>query len=97
MSKTFPYIPNVGQVVCLRKEKQKFTAGGLTIPDDGVRNPEAVVVAVNEVKFVTVGDEVLLRKSFGADIKIEGVEYAVLEEAGVLLKRKGSNTLKIGK
>jgi chaperonin GroES len=75
-------------------EKDK-TVGGLFIPDSAKEKPlEALVVSVGSGKIlesgetlppeVKVGDQVLIGKYSGSEVKLDGEEYLILQENDIL-------------
>ena len=71
------------------------TAGGLFIPDNAKEKPlEALVVSVGSGKIlesgktlppeVKVGDQVLIGKYSGSEVKLDGEEYLILQENDIL-------------
>lgn len=89
----------LGDRVVLKRitvEEEK-TAGGILIPDTAKEKPqEAEVVAVGPGKFddngkrlpldVKVGDRVVIAKWGGTEIKIDGIEYVIVNEDDILAK-----------
>lgn len=79
----------------LEKDEQK-TAGGIVLPDSAKEKPqECEVVAVGPGKLeegkriapdVKVGDTVIIAKWGGTEIKIEGVEYVIVNEDDIMAK-----------
>ena len=76
-------------------EAEEQTASGLVIPDTAQEKPQrGEVVAVGEGKRdddgeripmdVAVGDTVIYGKYGGQEIKIDGIEYKILEERDVI-------------
>lgn len=82
------------RVIVKPAEAETETKSGLVIPDTAKEKPQrGEVVAVGEGKRddkgervpmdVKVGDVVVYGKYGGQDIKIEGVEYKILEERDI--------------
>jgi chaperonin GroES len=79
----------------IEKEDQK-TAGGIVLPDSAKEKPtECEVVAVGPGKLddgkritpdVKVGDKVIIAKWGGTEIKIEGIEYVIVNEDDIMAK-----------
>jgi len=83
------------RVIVKPAEAEEQTASGLVIPDTAQEKPQrGEVVAVGEGKRdddgeripmdVAVGDIVIYGKYGGQEIKIEGIEYKILEERDVI-------------
>jgi chaperonin GroES len=83
------------RVLAQRIEKGEETIGGIVIPDTAKEKPQkAKVVAVGDGKVlkdgrraaldVKAGDEVLVGKWSGTEVKIDGEEYLVLREDEIL-------------
>ena len=83
------------RVIVKPAEAEEQTASGLVIPDTAQEKPQrGEVVAVGEGKRdddgdripmdVAVGDTVIYGKYGGQEIKIEGIEYKILEERDVI-------------
>jgi chaperonin GroES len=82
-------------VLAQRIEKGEEKIGGIVIPDTAKEKPQkAKVVAVGDGKVlkdgrraaldVKAGDEVLVGKWSGTEVKIDGEEYLVLREDEIL-------------
>jgi chaperonin GroES len=83
------------RVLAQRIEKGEEKIGGIVIPDTAKEKPQkAKVVAVGDGKVlkdgrraaldVKAGDEVLVGKWSGTEVKIDGEEYLVLREDEIL-------------
>jgi chaperonin GroES len=83
------------RVLAQRIEEGEEKIGGIVIPDTAKEKPQkAKVVAVGEGKVlkdgkraaldVKAGDEVLVGKWSGTEVKIDGEEYLVLREDEIL-------------
>jgi chaperonin GroES len=83
------------RVIVKPAEAEEQTASGLVIPDTAQEKPQrGEVVAVGEGKRdddgeripvdVAVGDVIIFGKYGGQEIKIDGVEYKILEERDVI-------------
>lgn len=89
-------IPLADRVVTRMKKPEEQTKGGIILAESAQQKSEiAEVVAVGpggvvdgkEVKMeVKVGDNVLISKYSGTEVKIEGVEYTILRQSDVLAK-----------
>ena len=82
------------RVIVKPAEAEEQTASGLVIPDTAKEKPQrGEVVAVGDGKRdddgnrmpmdVAVGDVVIYGKYGGQDVKIDGVEYKILEERDI--------------
>ena len=86
--------PLEDRVVVKRLEAEEKTAGGIVLPDTAKEKPqEAEVVALGNgknddgevVEFsVKVGDQVLISKYGGTEVKIDGDECLILNESDIL-------------
>jgi chaperonin GroES len=90
------FVPLSDHILVQAVEAEKVTASGIIIPDtaskekpqkgkvlavgNGKMNSEGKVLPMN----VKVGDEVIFTKYAPTEIKIDGVEYLVLEEKDIL-------------
>ncbi|MDI3259387.1 MAG: co-chaperone GroES [Sinobacteraceae bacterium] len=83
------------RVVVKRLEEEKKSAGGILIPDTAAEKPlKAQVIAVGPGKRtddgkihapdVKVGDNVLIGKYSGTEVKVDGEELVVLREDDIL-------------
>ena len=83
------------RVIVKPAEAEEQTASGLVIPDTAQEKPQrGEVVAVGEGKRdddgeripvdVAVGDVIIYGKYGGQEIKIEGIEYKILDERDVI-------------
>jgi chaperonin GroES len=83
------------RVVVKRVEEERKSPGGIVIPDTATEKPiRGKVIAVGKGKLLEngdvraldlkVGDQVLIGKFAGNEIKIDGEEYVVLREEDVL-------------
>ncbi len=83
------------RVIVKPAEAEEQTKSGLVIPDTAKEKPQrGEVVAVGEGKRdddgkripmdVNAGDVVIYRKYGGDEIKIDGVEYKILEERDII-------------
>ena len=87
--------PLADRVVVKKLEAEEKTAGGIVLPDTAKEKPQqGEVLAVGPGKLdekgtrhpmeLKVGDKVLFAKYSGTEVKIEGVEYLILEEKSIL-------------
>lgn len=89
----------LGDRVVLKRldEKEEKTTGGIFLPDSAKEKPqEAKVVAVGPGKLddkgkriapdVKEGDRVITAKWGGTEVKIDGVEYLIVNEDDILAK-----------
>jgi chaperonin GroES len=83
------------RVLIKRVDEAEQKVGGIIIPDTAKEKPQkAEVVAVGSGRIldsgdrvppcVKAGDKVLVGKWAGTEVKIEGVEYAILREDEIL-------------
>lgn len=82
------------RLIVKRLAEEEKSAGGIIIPDTAKEKPqEGIVIAVgpgkqNDGKVVAIdikpGDHVLFSKYGGAEIKLDGEEHLILQEADVL-------------
>ena len=77
------------------------TAGGIVLPDSAKERPqEGKVIAVGPGRIldsgekakmgVEEGDTVIYSKYGGTEVKLEGVEYLILDESSILAVKKDS-------
>jgi len=83
------------RVVVKRVEEERKSPGGIVIPDTATEKPiRGKVIAVGKGKLlengetraldIKVGDQVLIGKYSGSEVKIDGEEYVVLREEDIL-------------
>jgi chaperonin GroES len=92
-------MPNVkplrDRVLVRRVEETEQKVGGIIVPDTAKEKPQkAKVIAVGNGRFldsgerlapsVKAGDEVLIGKWSGTDVKLNGVEHLILKEDEIL-------------
>ena len=75
-------------------EEETKTKSGLFLPESAKEKPkEAEVLAVGEGRYVDgklvplsvkVGDKILTKQWGGDEVKIDGVEYKIVEESDIL-------------
>lgn len=91
-------IPMADRVLVKRVEKIEVSAGGIVLPQTGQQAPnEGVVVAVGPGRLVPqkdgsvllvpvqlkVGDRVLFESHLGIEVKRNGVDHLVIQEASI--------------
>ena len=90
-------VPLSDRVVITPLKQEEMTTSGLVIPDTAKEKPQqGEVVAVGPgrlddagkrvVMDLAVGDRILYAKYTGTDIKLDNIEYIVLNEKDVLCK-----------
>ena len=83
------------KVVVKRSEAEEKTAGGIVLPETAKEKPKrGTIQAVGNGKLLDsgersqmqgkVGDQVLFTSYAGTEIKIDGVEYLLMEESDIL-------------
>ena len=83
------------KVLVQRAEAEAVTAGGIVLPGAAKEKPQrGKVVSVGDGKLlddgsrselqVKVGDEVLFASYAGTDIKVDGQEYLMMDEASIM-------------
>jgi chaperonin GroES len=86
-----PLRPLATKIVVKPSDEEEKTAGGILLPDAARKKPtEGKVVAVGKGRTlddgkivplsVKVGDVVVYSKYGGTEVKLEGVEYNILDE-----------------
>lgn len=88
--------PLADRIVIKMKEVEEKTKGGIILAESAKEKPEiAEVVAVGpggivegkEIKMdLKVGDNVLISKYSGTEVKVDGVMYTILRQSDVLAK-----------
>ena len=87
--------PLADKVLVQRLEAESVTAGGIVLPESAKEKPQrGKVVSVGEGKLlddgsrgkmgVKKGDEVLFTSYAGTDVKIDGKEYLIMDESGIM-------------
>jgi chaperonin GroES len=87
--------PLYDRIVVKRIEEQETTRNGIVIPDSAKEKPqEGEVMAIGKGKRleggemvaldVKVGDRILFGKWSGTEVKIDGVEYLIMNESDVM-------------
>ena len=90
-------VPLADRIVITPLKQEEMTMSGLVIPDTAKEKPQqGEVVAVGPGRLddagkrvdmgLTVGDRILYAKYTGTDIKLDNVDYIVLNEKDVLCK-----------
>jgi len=79
-------IEPLGMRVLLRPiEEEAKTASGLILPDSAKEKPQiGEIIAVGEDVTVEVGQKVLFPKYTGTEIKVDGVDHIIMEDADLL-------------
>jgi len=74
------------RVLVERTEVENKTASGIIIPDNAKEKPQtAKVVAIGDkVEDVRVGDTIMFEQYRGAELKLEGEEYLILNIENVI-------------
>lgn len=68
-------------------EQEAKTASGLILPDSAKEKPqigEVIAIGSDEEIVVKVGQKVLFPKYTGTEIKIDGVDHIIMEDADLL-------------
>ncbi|MGE4283109.1 MAG: co-chaperone GroES [Clostridia bacterium] len=88
--------PLADRVVIKMLESEETTKSGIVLPGTAKEKPQmAEVVAVGpggvvdgkEIKMeLAVGDQVIISKYAGTEVKIDGQEYTILRQSDVLAK-----------
>ena len=88
--------PLADRVVIKMLESEETTKSGIVLPGTAKEKPQlAEIVAVGpggvvdgtEIKMeVAVGDQVIISKYAGTEVKLDGVEYTILRQSDVLAK-----------
>lgn len=87
-------IEPLGARVLIRPvEKESITASGIILPETAKEKPqqgiiEAVGSSEEMITDLAVGDKVLFPKYTGNEIKIDSVDYILMEEGDVLARIK---------
>ena len=96
MAKAAPKIRPLGEKVMVKRlEAEEKTKGGIVLPDTAKEKPQkGTVVAIGDGKLledgkraafqVKRGDKVLFTSYAGAEIKLDGEEYLLMDESEVL-------------
>jgi chaperonin GroES len=96
MAKAAPKIRPLGEKVMVKRlEAEEKTKGGIVLPDTAKEKPQkGTVVAIGDGKLledgkraafqVKRGDKVLFTSYAGAEIKLDGEEYLLMDESDIL-------------
>ena len=81
-----PITPRADYVVARQEEASSKTASGIYLPEQATEKPktakvEAVGKKVDDIK---VGDRILYKSYGPVEVKVEGVEYLVINEEDIL-------------
>jgi chaperonin GroES len=87
--------PLADKVIIQRTEAESKTAGGIVLPDSAKEKPKrGKVIAVGEGKIldngsrapmsVKKGQEVLFTSYAGAEVKMDGKEYLIMDESEIM-------------
>ena len=87
--------PLADKVLVERIEAENKTAGGIVLPDTAKEKPQrGKIVRVGEGKLledgsrgqmqVKKGDEVLFTSYAGTEVKLDGKEYVIMDEADIM-------------
>ncbi len=87
--------PLADKVLVQRLEAESVTSGGIVLPESAKEKPQrGKVVSVGEGRVlddgsrgkmsVKKGDEVLFTSYAGTDVKIDGKEYLIMDESGIM-------------
>jgi chaperonin GroES len=86
-------IEPLGARVLIRplEDEQTFAGGQLVLPDTAKEKPQrGVVEAVGDeeemVTDLSVGDRVIFPKYTGTEIRLDGVDYLIMDETDVLAR-----------
>jgi chaperonin GroES len=90
-------VPLADRIVITPLKQDEVTASGLVIPDTAKEKPQqGEVMAVGNGRLddngkrvpmdVAVGDRILYAKYTGTDVKLDGIDYIVLNEKDILAK-----------
>ncbi len=83
----FPWQPLGSRVVIRPVEQENRTPSGLIIPETAKEKPQiGIVVAVGDDESikVRVGDRVLFPKYSGNEVKVNGVDYLIMDANDLL-------------
>ena len=81
-----PIQPLGDYVVAQQEAAQTKTASGLYLPEAAKEKPKtSKIVAIGKgVKELKVGDRIVFKTYSSTDLKLEGVDYAIIKEEDVL-------------
>ena len=83
------------KVLVQRLEAEAVTAGGIVLPESAKEKPQrGTIISVGDGKLlddgsrgklsVKKGDEVLFTSYAGTEIKLDGQEYLIMDESGII-------------
>lgn len=83
------------KVLVQRLEAEAVTAGGIVLPDSAREKPQrGKIISVGDGKLlddgsrskpqVKKGDEVLFTSYAGTEIKLDGIDYLIMDESGIM-------------
>lgn len=83
------FTPLGERVLVARLEENQKTASGIIIPDNAKEKPltgevKAISADVKEAGQINEGDKVVFAKYSGTEIKLDGVEYLVMNTDDIL-------------
>lgn len=84
------FLPLGERILVQRVEEEQKTASGIYIPDNAKEKSQQAIVKVvskdvEEDGVIKVGDKVVIENNYsGSTIKLDGVEYVVLETSEIL-------------
>ena len=81
-----PIHPLADLDVAQQEEAESKTASGLYLPEKAAEKPKtAKVVAVGKkVDDIKVGDRIIYKSYSSTDVKVDGVEYLIIDEEDIL-------------
>ena len=85
-------IEPLGARVLIRPvDKETTTSSGIVLPETAKEKPQqGIIEAVGDEEemfsSLTVGDKVLFPKYSGTEIKMDGIDYLIMEEGDVLAR-----------
>ena len=81
-----PIHPLADFVVVQQEEAESKTASGLYLPEKAAEKPKtAKVLAVGKkVDGIKVGDRIIYKSYSSTDVKVDGVEYLIIDEEDIL-------------
>ena len=81
-----PIHPLADYVVAQQEEAESKTASGLYLPEKAAEKPKtAKVLAVGKkVDDIKVGDRIIYKSYSSTDVKVDGVDYLIIDEEDIL-------------
>jgi len=81
-----PIHPLADYVVAQQEEAESKTASGLYLPEKAAEKPKtAKVLAVGKkVDGIKAGDRIIYKSYSSTDVKVDGVEYLIIDEEDIL-------------